>query len=208
MPTGRLSHSTTLRGCQVPRSRKRGHGLARLSPCGPSLILSVELPLDAFFGSTDQRRVFRRGTNGSNPSPSMSESRANLRSGLDDSVVMGNRSHRGSASATSSPADRHEVVHANALHDEELARAVGLAVHVMRRLRRYRAALARHEPIDVARRSRQSSGATALLAATIVQCRSIASAGYGSWPVSTRSMTLRAAPSAGSCSARSGKTGA
>src|SRR6516225_4527600 len=52
--------------------------------------------------------------------------------------------------ATSSPADRHEVVCANALHDEELARAIGLAVHVMRGLRRYRAALAGQEPIDVA----------------------------------------------------------
>ena len=36
--------------------------------------------------------------------------------------------------ATSSPADRHEVVHANALHDEELAWAIALPVHVMRRL--------------------------------------------------------------------------
>ena len=56
--------------------------------------------------------------------------------------------------ATSSPADRHEVVYANALHDEELARAIGLAVHVMRGLRRYRAALAGQEPVDVARGSR------------------------------------------------------
>ena len=46
-------------------SRKRGHGLAPLSPCGPSLTLGVELPLDAFF---------RRGTNGSNPFPSSGES--------------------------------------------------------------------------------------------------------------------------------------
>src|SRR5215472_12497237 len=30
-----------------------------------------------------------------------------------------------------SPADRREVVHANALHDEKLALAIGLAVHVM-----------------------------------------------------------------------------
>jgi hypothetical protein len=30
-------------------SRKREHGLAPLSPCGPSLILGVELALDAFF---------------------------------------------------------------------------------------------------------------------------------------------------------------
>ena len=56
--------------------------------------------------------------------------------------------------ATNSPADRHEVVYANALHDEEPARAIGLTVHVMRGLRWYRAALARQEPIDVARRSR------------------------------------------------------
>src|SRR5205085_9938623 len=56
--------------------------------------------------------------------------------------------------APSSPADRHEVVYPNALHDEELARAIGLAVHVMRGLRRYRAALARQEPMGVARRSR------------------------------------------------------
>jgi len=40
--------------------------LAPLSPCGPSLTLGVELPLDAFF--------FRRGTNGSNPFPSAGES--------------------------------------------------------------------------------------------------------------------------------------
>src|SRR5262244_2898309 len=47
--------------------------------------------------------------------------------------------------------DRHEVIHADALHDEELAWAVRLAVHVMRGLRRQCAALTRHEPIDVAR---------------------------------------------------------
>src|SRR5262245_51940380 len=51
----------------------------------------------------------------------------------------------------SSAADRHEVIHADALHDEELAWAVRLAVHVMRGLRRQCAALTRHEPIDVAR---------------------------------------------------------
>ena len=50
-------------------SRKRGHGLAPLSPCGPSLTLGVELPLDAFF---------RRGTNGSNPFPSSGESRPKI----------------------------------------------------------------------------------------------------------------------------------
>ena len=44
-----LSYSRTPRGCWVPRSRKREHGLAPLSPCGPSLILGVELLLDAFF---------------------------------------------------------------------------------------------------------------------------------------------------------------
>src|SRR6266851_7925284 len=60
----------------------------------------------------------------------------------------------GSASAASSPADCNEIVRANALDDEELARAIGLAVHVMRRLRRHRAALARQEAIHVARRSR------------------------------------------------------
>jgi len=53
-----------------------------------------------------------------------------------------------------SPADWHEVVDANPLHDEKLARAIGLAVHVMCRLRRYRAALARQHPVDVARRAR------------------------------------------------------
>src|SRR5580704_10795788 len=81
MPGGRLSHSTTLRGCKVPRSRKREHGLAPLSPCGPSLILGVEPLLDAFFDSPGLRRVFRRGTNGSNPVPSSSESGANYRVG-------------------------------------------------------------------------------------------------------------------------------
>jgi hypothetical protein len=80
MPAGRLSHTTTLRGRKVPRSRKREHGLAPLSPCGPSLILGVELPLDAFFGSPGVRRAFRRGTNGSNPSPSSTESTTNLTS--------------------------------------------------------------------------------------------------------------------------------
>ena len=49
---------------------------------------------------------------------------------------------------------------------------------------------------------------TALFDATIVQCRSIASAGYGSCPASTRSIALRAASSAGSSSARCGNTGA
>jgi len=52
---------------------------------------------------------------------------------------------------TSSPADRNEVVHADALHDEKLARAIGLAMHLMRGLRRHRTALARQETIDVAR---------------------------------------------------------
>src|SRR5215813_7512279 len=50
----------------------------------------------------------------------------------------------------SSSADRHEVVHADALHDEKPACGVGLTVHVMRSLRRHRAALARPETIDVA----------------------------------------------------------
>ena len=63
--------------------------------------------------------------------------------------------HIGEMSAgLASPADRHEVVHANPLHDEKLARAIGLAVHVVCRLRRYRAALARQQPVDVTRRSR------------------------------------------------------
>src|SRR5215831_16432683 len=53
-----------------------------------------------------------------------------------------------------SPADRHEVIDANPLNDEKLARAIGLAVRVMRRLRRYRAAVARQQPVDVAWRSR------------------------------------------------------
>jgi hypothetical protein len=52
--------------------------LAPLSPCGPSLILGVELLLDAFFCSLGLRQVFRRGTNGSNPVPSSRESNANL----------------------------------------------------------------------------------------------------------------------------------
>ena len=59
-----------------------------------------------------------------------------------------------------SPADRHEVVHANALHDEKLALAIGLAVHVMRRLLRHRAAFARQQPVDVTRRSRVDHIAT------------------------------------------------
>src|SRR5215469_13889698 len=46
-------------------------------------------------------------------------------------------------------------------------------------------------------------GEQALLAATMVQWRSIASAGWGSWPVNTRSITLRAASSDGSRSDRS-----
>jgi len=62
--------------------------------------------------------------------------------------------HIGEMSAGLAPADRHEVVHANPLHDEKLAGAIGLAVHVMCRLRRYRAALARQQPVDVTRRSR------------------------------------------------------
>ena len=37
-------------------SRKREHGLAPLSPCGPSLTLGVELPLDAFFLSARDQR--------------------------------------------------------------------------------------------------------------------------------------------------------
>ena len=39
--------------------------------------MSSELPLDAFFGSPGLRRTFRRGTNGSNPSPSSGASAAN-----------------------------------------------------------------------------------------------------------------------------------
>src|SRR5271169_5169897 len=37
-------------------SRKKEHGLAPLSPCGPSLTLGVELPLDAFFLSARDQR--------------------------------------------------------------------------------------------------------------------------------------------------------
>ena len=51
----------------------------------------------------------------------------------------------------SSSADRNKVVHADALHDEKPARAFGLAVHIMRGLRRHCASLARQETIDVAR---------------------------------------------------------
>ena len=64
---------------------------------------------------------------------------------------VGDRSHAGSAREPSSSTDRNEVVHAHALHDEKPARAVGLAVHVMRGLWRHRASLARQETIDVAR---------------------------------------------------------
>ena len=51
-------------------------------------------------------------------------------------------------------------------------------------------------------------GATARLEATSIQCRSMASAGYGSCPLSTKSTALRAFSSAGSASWRSGKIGA
>src|SRR6516165_9213542 len=47
-------------------SRKREHGLAPLSPCGPSLTLASSYRSTLFF--------FRRGTNGSNPVPSSGES--------------------------------------------------------------------------------------------------------------------------------------
>src|SRR5271155_2016714 len=50
-------------------------------------------------------------------------------------------------------ADREEVVDPDALHDQELARTHLLAMHVMRRLGRHRAALARIEDIFVPRRS-------------------------------------------------------
>ena len=59
---------------------------------------------------------------------------------------MGDRSPTWKCRAANSPADRNEIVHANALHDEELAWAIALPVHVMRRLRRYSAPLARHKP--------------------------------------------------------------
>ena len=49
----------------------------------------------------------------------------------------------------SSSADRNEVVHADALHDEKLARAIRLPVHIMRGLRWHRAALTRQKTIDV-----------------------------------------------------------
>ena len=64
---------------------------------------------------------------------------------------VGDRSHAGSAREPSSSTDRNEVVHAHALHDEKPARAVGLAAHVLRGLRRHRASLARQETIDVPR---------------------------------------------------------
>src|SRR6201993_343131 len=51
-------------------------------------------------------------------------------------------------------ADREEVVDPDALHDQELARAHLFAVHVMRRLGRHRAALARFKDVFVTRRSR------------------------------------------------------
>ena len=70
-----------------------------------------------------------------------------------------------------SPADRHEVVHANALHNEKLARAIGRAVHVVRRLRRYRASgrcfgrppasdLGRHQEEGTGRRFSQQMAAS------------------------------------------------
>src|SRR5947207_15679602 len=51
-------------------------------------------------------------------------------------------------------AHREEVVDPDALHDRELARAHLVAMHVMRRLGRHRAALARFEDVLVSRRSR------------------------------------------------------
>ena len=60
-----------------------------------------------------------------------------------DSNGVGDRPQARMCGEPSSPADRNKVVHADALHDEKLARAVGLAVHVMCGLRRHRTALAR-----------------------------------------------------------------
>src|SRR5438874_12661122 len=51
-------------------------------------------------------------------------------------------------------ADREEVVDPDALHDQELARAHLLAMHLCRRLGRHRAALTRLEDIFGPRRSR------------------------------------------------------
>src|SRR6516225_4938927 len=68
-----------------------------------------------------------------------------------DSNGVGDRPQARMCGEPSSPADRNKVVHADALHDEKLARAVGLPVHVMRGLRRHRTALARQETIDEAR---------------------------------------------------------
>src|SRR6516164_4999757 len=64
---------------------------------------------------------------------------------------MDDRSHLRNCWEPSSSANRHEVVHADALHDEKPACGVGLTVHIMRGLRGHRAALARQETIDLTR---------------------------------------------------------
>ena len=58
-------------GCAVFVERE--HGLALLSPYGSSLLLGVELPLDAFFVYI-WSKARQRGTNGSNPFRSSGQS--------------------------------------------------------------------------------------------------------------------------------------
>jgi hypothetical protein len=70
-PAGRLSQSTTLRGCYVPALAKGSIAWLLCLPVGQAL------PLASIYRST--LFFFRRGTNGSNPFPSTEES-ANFRS--------------------------------------------------------------------------------------------------------------------------------
>ena len=64
-PAGRLSQSTTLRGCYVPALVKRSMAWLLCLPVGQALPLALSYRSTLFF--------FRRGTNGSNPFPSASQ---------------------------------------------------------------------------------------------------------------------------------------
>jgi hypothetical protein len=68
-PAGRLSQSTTLRGCYVPALVKGSMAWLLCLPVGQALPLASSYRSTLFF--------FRRGTNGSNPFPSSGESPTN-----------------------------------------------------------------------------------------------------------------------------------
>src|SRR3984893_6690199 len=90
-PAGRLSQSTTLRGCYVPALVKGSMAWLLCLPVGQALPLASSYRSTLFF--------FRRGTNGSNPFPSASQpSRAAVES--DENL----------ASATLFPGLAHEVL--------------------------------------------------------------------------------------------------